>query len=538
MKRTAYLLTSFALVFSVLLGLNTSVSAQRRSDRETRDIIRSLNSKIDDFRYSIDYQLKSSSSDATMVGEIRDSVRDLKQTISDFESNLNQRRENSDDVADIIDASAMVESFLSEHPQGRKIDDDWNGIRSLIDRLASSYGVQIDKSIRPSRNPQTSTNQNYPSTATADYSVGHSMNGTYSIDLAQSERVADVLANTNVSGSNRQDIESKLEAPEKIAISVNGDRVTLASTKAAPVTIVADGQARSENVNGRTVSVRSTLRGSELSVASVGGETDYTIVFSSVDGGRSLKVTRRITTEYLKETIFAESFYTKTDGVAKLGIENDPTARETYSSNDPSDRGSQSGGAPSIGLPRTGEFLVPDGTVVSGVLENAIDTKVSQNSDRFRLTVQTPDQFRGATIEGYISGVGRSGQISGRSNVTFNFERITLRNGKSYDFAGTLQGVKDAQGKEVKVDTEGTAKGDSQTKESLKRGGLGAGAGAIIGAIIGGGKGAAIGAVIGGGAGAGSVAVQGRNDVRLPQGSELTIRSSSPIRHDATVKTN
>ena len=61
---------------------------------------------------------------------------------------------------------------------------------------------------------------------------------------------------------------------------------------------------------------------------------------------------------------------------------------------------------------------------------------------------------------------------------------------------------------------------------------IGAGAGALLGAILGGGKGAAIGAVIGGGAGAGSVIVQGRTDVKLQQGSVLTISSSSPVRRD------
>jgi hypothetical protein len=139
-------------------------------------------------------------------------------------------------------------------------------------------------------------------------------------------------------------------------------------------------------------------------------------------------------------------------------------------------------------------------------------------------------EFRGAMIEGYISGVGRSGRVSGSSNITFNFQSITLRDGQRYDFAGTLQGVKDQYGKAVKVDAEGTVRGDSQTNETAKRGGLGAGAGAIIGAITGGLKGAAIGAVIGGGAGAGSVIATGREDIRLLQGTTLTIQSSSPIR--------
>ena len=164
------------------------------------------------------------------------------------------------------------------------------------------------------------------------------------------------------------------------------------------------------------------------------------------------------------------------------------------------------------------------------MLERDIDTKASQNNDRFELNVQSPNEYRGATIEGYISGVNRSGKVSGSSKITFNFERIRLANGQTYEFAGFLQNITDDTGKQIKVDTEGTAKGDSQTTETVKRGGIGAGIGAVIGAIAGGGKGAAIGAILGGGAGAGSVVVQGKDDLQIRSGSTMTVQASSPNR--------
>jgi hypothetical protein len=51
---------------------------------------------------------------------------------------------------------------------------------------------------------------------------------------------------------------------------------------------------------------------------------------------------------------------------------------------------------------------------------------------------------------------------------------------------------------------------------------------AIIGAIAGGGKGAAIGGIIGAAGGAGTVFIQGKDNLELPAGSELTIRASGP----------
>jgi hypothetical protein len=177
---------------------------------------------------------------------------------------------------------------------------------------------------------------------------------------------------------------------------------------------------------------------------------------------------------------------------------------------------------------RTGDFVVPYGTTINGRLENEINTKVSQNGDRFRMTVQSPVDYRGAVIEGYVSGVGSSGKISGQSNITFNFEKITMRDGKTYDFAGQLTGLSDAQGKIIKIDNEGTARGDSQTKETAKRGAAGGGLGALIGAIAGGGKGAAIGAIIGAGAAGSTVLMSGKNDIQLLPGSTITVQSTSP----------
>lgn len=553
MKRIAAIFSVYAVVGIVFLGLAGQAEGQRRNERETRDIIRSLNSKVDDFKYNLDYQLKSASMDPQSVTDVSTDLRDLKDRIAGFETNFSAKRENRDDVSDIVRAANNIDEFLENNQQSRKLQSDWMGIRGLVDRLANSYGVSLNSN---DDNSQTAVSdqdiRNVPATIrkpsgngypsrTNSSDLGNGLTGTYQLDAARSERISDILSTTSVAGANKQDLESKLEAPDQIAISIRGNQVTLASTKAEPVTITADGREKTENSSGKTVRVRATLRGEELTVSSIGGETDYTLTFVTTDNGKTLKVTRRITTDYLRETIFAESVYKKTDAVAQLGIENDPNANSpdgTFSSNDPGDANGTYGNTPSVVTQRIGEFIVPNGSVISGILENEIDTKVSQNNDRFRLTVQSPDEFRGAIIEGYISGVGRSGQVSGRSNVTFNFQKITLRDGKAYDFAGSVQGIKDTFGKDVKVDTEGTAKGDSQTKESVKRGGIGAGIGALIGAIAGGGKGAVIGAIIGGGAGAGSVAIQGRDDIQLQKGSVMTVTSSSPIRNNQQSKVN
>ena len=524
MNRFRGVFSVYLVIGLMVFGTGANAEGQnRRSEREVRNILRDLNSKIDDFRFELDNEFRRSSISRNEQNEINNNIEDLENNISKFEGKLQRRRESANDVSSILDSAKNVNDFVIRQRFSGKAAGYWTNVRGLLDRLASNYNVSWDWN-DGNYNPSSNTNS-YSSTLT----------GTYQLDVSRSENTRDIadraIRNSNTQDNNdaRQDLEAKLEAPEQIAIDVRGNQVTLASSRASQITFAADGRDKTETLdNGKTVRVRATIRGQELTVSSLGGDTDYTIVFSSTDSGKSMRVTRRVTTNYLRQTVFAESVYNKTDAVAR--VDNNGDSDGTFSSNDPNDNRNNNPNAPTTTTGRRGDFIVANGTILTGTLENDIDTKVSQNNDRFRMTVNAPDQYRGAVIEGYLTGVDRSGKVSGNSKVTFNFERIRLANGQTYDFAGFLQSVTDENGKTVKVDTEGTAKGDSQTKETVKRAGIGAGIGAIIGAIAGGGKGAAIGAVIGGGAGAGSVIVQGKDDLQLKAGSSITVQSSSPIR--------
>lgn len=549
MSRIWNILSISIVIGVVLIGLSGQANAQRRSEKEIRDTVRSLGSKIDDFAYGLNYQLKSSSADPQEINDASSDVRELQDKVRSFQSNLDAHRENRDDVSEIIFSAKNIDGFLASNRQNGQIEDDWNSVKNLIDRLAASYSIVADwDNSGGYRNTDRNAGNNYPSKTYPQTSQTRSYNtvglsGTYRLDTSRSENADQIIANTGVADAQRQDLKQKLEAPEQLSIDVRGNQVTLSSSNASAVTFNADGREISDrNSQGRNIRLRATLRGDELTVSSIGGDTDYTITFVPQDNGRTLKVTRRITTPYLSQTVFADSIYTKTDTVARGDQDSNGSVSDSnngsYSSSDPNDRNAPYSNAPNAGPGRTGDFIVPNGTIITGTLENLIDTKVSQNNDRFKMTVQSPLDFRGAVIEGYISGVGRSGRVSGSSNVTFNFETIALRDGRRYDFAGYLQSIKDQNGKTVKVDTEGTAKGDSQTRETAKRGGIGAGAGAILGAIIGGGKGAVLGAIIGGGAGAGSVIAQGRDDVQLMPGSTLTIQASSPVRDNQRISEN
>jgi phage tail tape-measure protein len=113
--------------------------------------------------------------------------------------------------------------------------------------------------------------------------------------------------------------------------------------------------------------------------------------------------------------------------------------------------------------------------------------------------------------------------------MTLNFERIRLTNGRTYKFAGIVENLRTVGDENVKVDNEGAIKeSETRTSTTAKRAAVGTAVGAIIGAIAGGGKGAAIGAIVGAGAGGGSVYIQGRDDLELKKGTEVSVRATAP----------
>ncbi len=378
------------------------------------------------------------------------------------------------------------------------------------------------------------------------------LNGSFRIDTSKSENVAylvETLARSNrISDVQKEELEDQLDAPETITIRTSGsdpNSVTMSTSSSSETTFQADGRTqRVQGSDGIEARVTATLRDGVLRLSRVGNGSSFSITFAAENGGNALRVTRMVTTTYLDRTVYADSYYTKTSYSSVDPADDsedddvpytDNNSNGDYSSSDSddvySDSNSNSTGA-NYPTTRTvnGRFVIPQGTVLKGSLQNKVTTKSSQDNDRFSLVVEEPAQYRGAVLEGYLSGIKRTGRATGTSSLTFNFETIRLRNGEVYDFAGVLQSVTDSSGKIVDIGKEGDAKGDSKTKESIKRGGIGAGVGAILGAIIGGGKGAIIGATIGGGAGAGSVIAQGRDDIELLEGSTLEVESTSPNR--------
>lgn len=165
--------------------------------------------------------------------------------------------------------------------------------------------------------------------------------------------------------------------------------------------------------------------------------------------------------------------------------------------------------------------LVPVGTNLKVRLNDTLSSKESRAGDKFTAAVLDPVRFNEATVQGHIRSIVKSGKVTGRTTMNLAFDSIDLTDGRH----GTLHGyVTKVYGSDAaKTDEEGGVQSKSRGNQTLKRGGIGAAAGAILGGIVGGGKGAAIGLILGGAGGAGSVAIKGGKELKLESGTEMLV---------------
>ena len=503
-------LIATALSVTCLLLIPFAAQAQPRTYRGTFQTVRRLIVRIENrsaiFSNSLNNWVTRNPNAAysPVAGE------DINVFVSDFDESVRRLRERFDarqattsDVQDVLNRAARINVFLGRHTIDVRTRNQWSLLRNDLNQLASAFNV---------RWPQVGTT--YPPYDNAPGQFRNGLTGTYRVDASRSDDARDAAerATRNLAPSERRRVldalTQRLEAPNELALDVRGRNVTIASTRAPQISFVADGRERIETSStGVTIRSRATVSGDQLMVSTTGDRgNDFSVTFDSVDNGRRLNVTRRVYVQGLNSPVVVQSAYNKTSDVARFDI-HDPR---------------------NVPGSTTGSFVVPDGTRIVGTLENTLSTRASRVGDRFTMRVTAPYEFEGATIEGHVSQVERSGRLTGRSVLTLDFDSIRLRDGRSYRFAGLVEAVRETDGDIVRVDTEGTVRDDSQTSRTTTRAAIGTAVGAIIGAIAGGGKGAAIGAIIGAGGGAGSVYVEGRNDLELQPGTEITVRAGAP----------
>lgn len=482
-------------------GIGTGYSL---TDAQMRQLARRISNRTNQFSRSLRLALNRSSINGT--SEEDEASRNLiaLETAANQLNRTNTRRFTESEARNVLEPAAFLNSLMANHAFTAAAERDWTMLRQDLDQLASASNIAWNWNTGPTPGGPI-------------YGGDGELTGTFRLDASRSADVQQAANNATrtLPVSQRQRVYDslirRLDPPETLAIERRGSNVSIASSRAPRISFVADGRDHVETTpNGRTVRVRSSFSGDQLNIVRTGDRAqDFTVTFDPTDNGRRLIVTRRLYSDRISQPITVISYYDRTSDVAQLDLN---TGTSDH---------------PQVGT-TSGEFVIPNGTQLVAVLNSNLSTNTARDNERFTMTVRSPSQYDGATIEGYVSNVNRSGRITGRSEMTFNFDSVRLRDGRSYRFAGIVETVRTPGNETVRVDNEGAVREDDQTSRTVQRTAIGTAVGAIIGAIAGGGKGAAIGAVLGAGAGAGSVYVQGREDLELTSGTEFTIRASGP----------
>ena len=163
---------------------------------------------------------------------------------------------------------------------------------------------------------------------------------------------------------------------------------------------------------------------------------------------------------------------------------------------------------------------VPEGSTLHVRLETPLSSETASAGQEVTGTTSTSlviDGFEafpaGSRVNGHVSHAAGSGKVSGRGELTLEFDRIVTPAGAS----STLE-------------TEPLQrKARSGVKKDVVRVAGAVGLGALVGGIVGGGKGAAVGGAAGGAAGGGAVLVTKGEEVVLPEGASLDVRLRAPV---------
>lgn len=176
---------------------------------------------------------------------------------------------------------------------------------------------------------------------------------------------------------------------------------------------------------------------------------------------------------------------------------------------------------PAVGVPPAGPVTatVPAGTDMEVQMIDGISSQKSKTGQTFRASLSSPvivngrrvlPAGAGATI--LLAEAKGAGRIKGSSELEVRLVSIKHA-GQTYRVDSNVHEVV----------------GKGRGEQSAVRTGVGAAAGALIGAIAGGGKGAAIGSLAGGGAGAGFQLATHGQQVNIPSETQLTFTVQSPI---------
>src|SRR5436190_3762574 len=384
-----------------------------RTNRQARTVVSRLITNAGNFRREIQRNRYPWETANTNVDErLSNQVTALSNALTSLRTTLNSNGDTTDELNGVLSRASRINMLLDRNQVSSRAQSQWNSIRTDVNTLAGYYNVSWN------------WNEPYPGNGGGGFGNRRGLTGTYRLNTSLSDNVTTVVDRsvayytTDQRDRMRRNLERRLASPDMIVVDKNGRTIMLASSLQPQVTFDADGVSRTEtNPRGRTVTTTVTSTRNGFSVNYAGDRmNDFTVTFEN-DGNGRLRVTRRIYLENRNETVSSTSIYDRIDDTANWSAITPPDGGPGYST------GTGYG------------FYIPNGMALTATLRNTVNTRASQIGDRFQMDVISPNEFRGAVIEGHVAEAGNSGRATGRARLQLDFDTITI-SGRQYQFAG------------------------------------------------------------------------------------------------------
>jgi hypothetical protein len=165
----------------------------------------------------------------------------------------------------------------------------------------------------------------------------------------------------------------------------------------------------------------------------------------------------------------------------------------------------------------TGSMTLPEGTEMQVRLDTPLSSRTARPEDRFEATVMRPVYVdnrmvvpAGARVRGTVVSAEPANRPARGGKLDLAFNTLELEDNTRVDIRARVVSLSE----------------NIDKSETGEKAGIGAALGALLGSVIGGKKGALVGLIVGGAGGA--ITTRGE-EVELPEGTILTLRTERPV---------
>lgn len=141
MNLRKYHLIKIAILLIVSFIQASGQEPYRLNDEQTKDLLKRIDKDTETYRSSLKQALKSSRFDGAPGKDINEYMKDFERSVEHLRDKFNDNKSAANVVEDVLRKGARIDDFIASNNLAPQVQDNWMTLRSDLDRLARSYGL-------------------------------------------------------------------------------------------------------------------------------------------------------------------------------------------------------------------------------------------------------------------------------------------------------------------------------------------------------------------------------------------------------------